>query len=200
VQPLSRTVIQLNIATRAHHVACDAPWLDLMVPAISKHRYLRHLIKIYGFEAPLEAAFRYTPGLTSLVDLRARTRSGLLAQDLMRLGLSASALADLAQRFVTFSSASEALGWMYVIERATLLHGGVRRYLTLRVPDISGAVGYLSAYDGVTGLRWSELGSALDAVAQAPPVTRQIVRAANQGFRALRDWFSEPQVQRPAAP
>src|SRR4030081_2093862 len=104
MQRLSRTVIQLNIATREHHLAVDAPWLDLMDPTVGKHRYVKHLVKIYGFEAPVEAAFRYTPGLGELVDLRARTRSGLLAQDLMRLGMSASRLTDMPQRFTTFAT------------------------------------------------------------------------------------------------
>ncbi|MEO7733947.1 MAG: biliverdin-producing heme oxygenase [Kofleriaceae bacterium] len=189
MQRLSRTVIQLNMATRSHHVEADRPWLDLMVPAVGKHAYVKQLRKVYGFEAPLEAAFRYTPGLSALVDLRARMRSGLIAQDLLRLGMSAGRLADLPQRFTTFANPAEALGWMYVIERATLLHGGVRRYLTQHVPDSCEATNYLAAYDGVAGTRWSELGSAFDAISPSPTVTRQIVRAASAGFRSLCDWF-----------
>ncbi len=191
MQRLSPTLIQLNMATRVHHVEADAPWLDLMVPSVAKSQYVKHLIKVYGFEAPLEAAFRYTPGLTSLVDLRAHTRSGLLAQDLLRLGMTASRIADLPQRFMTFASASEALGWMYVIERATLLHGGVRRYLAQRIHDASAASSYLSAYDGLAGARWSDFGGALDTIVHSPAITRQIIRAANQGFYALRSWFHE---------
>lgn len=188
---LSRTLIQLNIATREHHPAADAPWLGLMVPTVEKQCYVRHLIRVYGFEAALESAFRYTPGLAALIDLRARTRSGLLAHDLMRLGLGAARIAELEQRFVTFSSAPEALGWMYAAERSTLLHGAVRRYLAVRLPDVTAASSYLSAYDGVAGARWNELGDALDAVTQVPRVKRQILCAANQGFFALHDWFYE---------
>jgi heme oxygenase len=191
MQRLSRTVIQLNMGTRSHHVVADTPWLDLMVPTVGVHRYRKHLLRVYGFEAPLEAAFRYTPGLSSLVDLRARMRSGLLAQDLMRLGMSASRLADVPQRFTTFASPAEALGWMYVIERSTLLHGGVRRYLRQHLPDASDATSYLSAYDDATGVRWSELGSAFDAVAPSPSVVRQLLRSANAGFCALCDWFRD---------
>jgi heme oxygenase len=186
---LSRTLIQLNIATREHHGAADKPWLDLMVPTVEKEDYTRHLVKVYGFEAALEAAFRYTPGLTSLIDLRARTRSGLLVQDLLRLGFGAARTAEIDQRFVSFSSAAEALGWMYVAERATLLHGAVRRYLTLRLPEVNGASSYLSAIDGMAGARWNELGDALDAVAQVPWVKRQVLRAAHHGFAALHEWF-----------
>lgn len=189
MQRLSRTLIQLNLATREHHVAADAPWLELLVPAVAKRQYIEHLIKVYGFEAPLEAALRYTPGLSTLVDLRSRVRAGLIVQDLMRLGISASRIAALGQRFVTFSSTIEALGWMYVAERATLLHGAVRRYLTLRVPELAGATSYLSAYDGIAGDRWSELGDALESVTHAPYAKAQLILAANQGFLAFCEWF-----------
>ena len=189
MQPFSRTLIQLNLATQEHHVAADAPSLELMVPTVTRRQYVEHLIKVYGFEAPLEAALHYTPGLSALVDLRSRVRSGLIVQDLMRLGMGAGRIAALGQRFITFSSTIEALGWMYVAERATLLHGAVRRYLTLRVPELGGATSYLSAYDGVAGDRWSELGNALESVTHAPPAKPQLIRAANQGFLAFCEWF-----------
>ncbi|HZJ65141.1 MAG TPA: biliverdin-producing heme oxygenase [Kofleriaceae bacterium] len=191
VQRLSRTLLQLNIATRRHHDAADAPWLDLMVPSVDAHDYVEHLVKIYGFEAPLESALRYTPGLSTLIDLRSRTRTGLLAQDLMRLGMSASQIAKLPQRFIAFSDAVDALGWMYVVERSALRHGGVLRYLLERLPEIHHASSYLAAYDAATGNRWSELGTALDSVGDSASVVHQLARAANQGFQALRDWFSD---------
>lgn len=189
VQRLSRTLIQLNLATREHHGAADGPWLDLMQPTIGKQAYIDHLVKVYGFEAPLEAALRYTPGLSALVDLRPRVRAGLIVQDLMRLGMGAARIAELPQRFTTFSTAAEALGWMYVAERATLLHGAVRRYLTVHVADVQRATSYLAAYDGVAGDRWSDLGSALETVAQVPSAKHQLLRAAHQGFLALSEWF-----------
>jgi heme oxygenase len=189
MKPLSRTLIQLNLATRKHHAMADGLWLGLMVPSVRKSDYLRQLVTVYGFEAPLEAALRYTPGLNALVDLRAHGRTGLLVQDLMRLGVGPGRIAGLAQRFTTFSSSAEALGWMYVVERATLLHGGARRFLTARLPELTTASSYLSAYDGVTGDRWSDLGGALDAVAATPAGKRQLLRAADQGYEALAEWF-----------
>jgi len=189
MKPLSRTLIQLNLATRERHPTADGLWLELMVPGVRKSDYIRQLIMVYGFEAPLEAALRYTPGLNALVDLRAHSRAGLLVQDLMRLGIGPSRIAGLAQRFTTFSSPAEALGWMYVVERATLLHGSVRRFLNARLMELSSASSYLSAYDGVTGDRWSDLGGALDAVAATPAGKRQLLRAADLGYEALAQWF-----------
>lgn len=189
VQPLARMLIQLNVATRLQHASADAAWLALTTNPVDKPTYVAQLVKVYGFEAPLESAFRYTPGVTSLLDLRARSRTGLLAQDLMRLGMSASQIAQLPQRFTTFTSAAEALGWMYVIERASLLHGNVRRNLVQHIPDVATATSYLSAYDGVTSLRWSELSSAFDIVATAPSVVSTVLRAARQAFIAMESWF-----------
>lgn len=189
VQRLSRTLLQLNIATRSYHVDADTPWLDLTVPRVEPQHYVSHLIKVYGFEAPIESAFRYTPGLASRVDLRSRTRAGLLAHDLMRLGVSASQLAQLPQRFTTFGSVIEALGWMYVVERSTLLHPGVHRDLALRLPEVACASTYLTAYDGMASLRWSELGIALDTESSSAAVTRQLALAASQAFCAQREWF-----------
>jgi heme oxygenase len=194
VQRLSRTLIQLNVATRAHHGIADAPWLELMSPTVDKPRYVAHLLKVYGFEAPLESAFRYTPGLTALIGLRARVRTGLLAQDLMRLGMAASQIAQLPQRFVTFGSAAEALGWMYVVERTALLHGNLRRHLAHRLPETGLATSYLSAYDDQIGMRWSELGCAFDTIAPAPSMVRQIIRAAHQAFVAMHVWFTDAVV------
>jgi heme oxygenase len=191
VQRLSRTLLQLNVATRRHHDAADAPWLDLMVPSVDPRQYIHHLIRIFGFEAPLESALRYTPGLSTLIDLRARTRTGLLAQDLMRLGMTASVITGLPQRFIAFNDACDALGWMYVVERSALRHGGVLRYLVEHMPEINRASSYLAAYDAETGNRWSELGGALDIVGQSVAAIHQITRAAIQGFQALRDWFRD---------
>jgi heme oxygenase len=189
MQRLSRTLIQLNIATREHHQAADAPWLALMAPTVEKQAYIQHLIRVYGFEAPLEAAFRYTPGLPELIDLRGRTRSGFIVQDLIRLGLRASRIAELEQRFATFSTPADALGWMYVIERSTLLYGSVRRYLTKRIPEVAQASSYLSAHDRIASTRWTEFGNALDGVAQVPSIKREMLRATQQGFLALCAWY-----------
>ena len=191
VQRLSRTLLQLNVATRKHHDAADAPRLGLMVPTVDQQQYVDHLIRIFGFEAPLESALRYTPGLSALIDLRARTRTGLLAQDLMRLGMPASLITGLPQRFIAFHDVCDALGWMYVVERSALRHGGVLRYLLEHLPEINRASSYLAAYDAATGNRWSELGAALDVVGQSVATIHQITRAANQGFQALRDWFRD---------
>lgn len=184
-------LLRLNMETRCEHSRADQPWLALMGVDVTAARYVEHLVAIYGFEAPFEAALALTPGIADRVQLRQRSRSGLIVQDLLALGLSPSRIAKLPQcdLDVPFRDPPEALGWMYVVERATLLHDAVRRYLEDRLP-LAGACGYLSAYDGVAGARWQELGRALDEVATSPQAPEHIVLATRIAFARQRDWFT----------
>lgn len=185
----STALVRLNLETRVHHPDADAGWRSLVV-APSKHAYIRQLVSTYGFEAPLEAALAYTPGLRDVVDLRARSRAGLIAQDLMTLGLTPAEVARLPYCFpiAPFSTAVEALGWMYVAERATLVHTEVRVHLGSRVPEVTGALSYVDAYRDGVGERWNEFGRVLDRVAPADRDHHRLVAATHCGFRCLLDW------------
>jgi heme oxygenase len=158
---------------------------------VTRWDYLQHLVKSYGFEAPLEAALAYTPQLKQVIDLRERSRAGLAVQDLLALGLSAGDVAKLPQCFpiAPFGSALEALGWMYVNERATLRYDGVLRYLTDRLPAARGALAYLSVYAGNVNRRWNELGHSIDQLARTPQRMATVVTAAHAAFRCLHGWY-----------
>ena len=199
VHEASATLARLNQDTRAHHAAADAPWLALLGTEVRRKDYIRHLVITYGFEAPLEGAFAYSIGLRAVVNLRERTRSGLLAQDLLALGSSPAELSALPQCFsiVPFADVAEALGWLYVVERATLHHVSVRRNLVQRIPDIRHATSYLSAAGSVAGARWQALGVALDELATTESITDRIVTAADHAFRRWRDWLelNQPELR-----
>src|SRR5687768_9968849 len=108
------------------------------------------LARTYGFVAPFESACKYTPGLGRVLDFRTLTRAGLIAQDLLALGVTPSQVSTVTQceSITPFTDVPEALGWFYVVERSTLLHDGIRRHLLGRLPEVSPAVAYLSEYDG----------------------------------------------------
>src|SRR5439155_7282571 len=76
------TLLRLNLETQSHHPAADRLWAPLLVPNVTKWQYVAGLAHVYGFDAPLEAALAYTPDLRLAIDLRARIRAGLVAQDL----------------------------------------------------------------------------------------------------------------------
>jgi len=182
--------LRLNLETRTHHAAADEGWLALLSPAAQRYDYVRQLISAYGFQAPVEAAFAYTPRLHLALELRERTRAGLLAQDLLALGLKASEIATLPQCFpiAPFGNPTEALGWMYATERATLLHDSIRRYVVAKIPYAARACAYLSAYEGIASARWLEFGRVLDRVANNEHLIDELITAAHAGFRCLIEW------------
>jgi heme oxygenase (biliverdin-IX-beta and delta-forming) len=190
MESVASTLLRLNLETQSHHAAADQMWAPLLAPNVTKWQYVARLALVYGFEAPLEAALAYTPNLHLAIDIRARIRAGLVAQDLIVLGLSASEVAALPQCFpmAPFGSPLEALGWLYVSERTTLQHDAVRRNLVGKMPEIRNATEYLSVYDGIVGLRWQELGTAFDRFIRSERALDEVIAGAHAGFRTLATW------------
>jgi heme oxygenase len=184
------TLLRLNLETQSHHAAADQLWAPLLAPTITKWQYVARLALVYGFEAPLEAALAYTPNLRLAIDLRSRIRAGLVAQDLITLGLSPSEVAGLPQCFpmAPFGSPIEALGWLYVSERTTLQHDAVMKNVVGRLPETAKATAYLSVYDGIVGLRWQELGATFDRFVRTDRAMDDLIAGARAGFRCLATW------------
>ena len=190
--------MKLNMATRHSHADVDEPWLDLLRPKVSRADYLGHLVRTYGVLAPFEGACKYTPGLNRILDLVQQTRAGLIAQDLLALGLSPVQVATVPQchAITTFRNVPEALGWLYVVERSTLLQAGIRRHLVAELPEVEHACAYLSAYEGRTSEHWMTFGRLLDRIGAKPEVANEIMNAAQNGFDTVKKWC---RVARPEA-
>lgn len=186
----SQMLTRLNLETRSQHAEADGLWIELLSGA-SESAYIDALVVCYGFEAPIEAAISLTPGVQTVLALRPRARSGLIVQDLLALGFTPYKIARLPQccQIVPYRDVAEALGWLYVVERATLIHDGVRRQLQEQLPSVR-AWNYLSAYEGQAGMRWQELGAALDSIAVDGDIANQIVAAARDAFATQRHWVS----------
>lgn len=182
---------RLDVETRDLHAGVDGYWLDLMASGVTRERYRSQLVRTYGFEAALESALIMTPNLV-LADRLDRTRSGLIAQDLLALGVTPGRMTALPQAsIVSFDDPIEALGWKYVAERPTQLHSAIKRNIVQRVPRSANALAYLSAYDGVAAARWQSLGMLLDHIAQRPLAGERLVRAAKAAFCTMGKWFRE---------
>jgi heme oxygenase len=184
-------VERLTEETRVHHADADGDLDALFAKDVTATQYLVFLMRVYGFEAPLDAAIAMTPKLELVLDLRARSRAGFLAQDLMAIGVRPAEVTalPLCLSIPQFRSVAEAMGWMFVVERTTLAHNLIRRHLMTRLPlEMEVASAYLSSYEGVVGKRWQELGAALDHVARHPAVAERIVASANDAFRCRRNW------------
>lgn len=191
MQEVSGLLTRLNLATRQYHADVDGPWLDLMRPTVSVADYLGQLVRTYGFVAPFESACKYTPGLGRVLDIGQLMRAGLIAQDLLSLGLTASQVASVpyCPAITTYRSPSEALGWAYVIERSTLLHDGIRRHIARQLPEAARAMSYLAAYDGRVGDHWTTFGRIVDRAGTTPQLANEIINAAHDGFRVAKQWF-----------
>ncbi len=184
----STMLARLDAATRDHHAELDAYWLDLMAQGVTTDRYSAQLVRVYGFEAPLESALAYTRGFV-VADRRDLTRSGLIVQDLIALGMKPAAASRLGQSTIApFPTAHEALGWWYVSERQSQLFNGVKRHLVSRLPQVASACAFLGSYDGVAAARWQQLGTVLDAQAWKHGHD-VIISAARAAFEHALHWF-----------
>lgn len=193
----SKNLVRLDVETRAFHAEADAPWLELVAPGrdVGRYGYVEQLVAAYGFDAPLESALAYTPHLAGILDITPRFRSGLLAQDLLALGLTPSAIAGLRQCMIApFASVAEAMGWLYVHQRSTLLFEAVRTQLVDRVPEVAAATSALCIHAGRTAAMWDALGPPLDRVARTTAVEDRVVQAAHDAFRTLIAWHRRPSV------
>ena len=181
---------RLDMETRDHHAGVDGYWLDLMASGVTREQYKALLVRIYGFEAPIESALAYTPHLV-IADRRERTRSALIVQDLLALGITPGKITALPQcdSIAPFDDPAEALGWKYVIERPTQLHSAIRRNVVSRIPDVANACSYLSACDGIAAARWQQFGLLLDDVSRRPGATESMLAAAKTAFEAMAGWF-----------
>lgn len=179
------------MSTREWHADVDDAWLQLLSPSVSRADYLAQLVRTYGFVAPFESACKYTPALGRFVDFRQLLRAGLIAQDLLSLGLLPSQVAQIphCESITTFGSVEEALGWLYVVERATLLQDGIRRHLLAHIRELDRAMSYLTAFDGRVNDHWESFGRMLDEAGATPASADRIAVAAAAGFGCVRSWF-----------
>jgi heme oxygenase len=181
-------LMRLALETRAHHAAADANRLAVMEES-ALDAYRAYLTLIYGFEAAVEHALMRTPGFDPRV-LRARTKAGRLVQDLIALGATEPDVSRTPRCVVRpFHSAAEGYGWLYVIDRNTLLFGLIRRHLMQHL-RLRHALAYLSCYGDTPGGMFRDLGELINKEAErGREAVAEIVGAANRAFWSQRAWF-----------
>ena len=187
VKPPSWMLLRLGLETQQHHAVADADRIALM-EAASPADYRAHLARIHGFEAPVEQA------LTSILDahiVRERTKAHWLRRDLHALGMTTADVDYVPQCTVRIASETQALGWLFVLERQTLLAGLIRRQLEHRFgAEVGDATSYLSAYGDSPGARFRSLCEVLDQYAAEQAVNPTlIVAGASEAFRCQRQWY-----------
>jgi heme oxygenase len=191
VEQVGAILMKLNLATRQFHADVDEPWLALLDKKVAVADYLNVLVRTYGLLAPFESACRYTTGIPRVVDGHFLQRAGLIAQDLLTLGLSPMQVAVIptCPDLTIFRSIGEALGWLYVVERSTLLQDGIRRHLLQTLPQVEPATSYLATYEGRANEHWLQLGRLLDHAISSADVEREALESATNAFATCRTWL-----------
>ncbi|HEV7553896.1 MAG TPA: biliverdin-producing heme oxygenase [Kofleriaceae bacterium] len=189
-------LVRLNRETVVHHADADATWHSLLVLDVRRDDYIDQLIRVYGFEAPLEGALAYAPEMDT-VERREQARSGRIVEDLLVLGMRPGQIAQLAQcpDITPFADPLHALGWLYALERATMIHGMLRRHLISRFPEIVRATTYLAAGEGSMGERLRDLGAVLERVVTSAESENSVLVGAHMALASQRRWFGQPAHQ-----
>ncbi|HUS27709.1 MAG TPA: biliverdin-producing heme oxygenase [Kofleriaceae bacterium] len=180
-------LVRLGLETTHHHAPADEDRLAALTIS-SIHEYRSFLVRVLGFEAPVEEAVAKVHQI-ELRFVRERARVPLLRRDLLALGMSERDIGECPRATVTIRTAPEALGWMFVLERQTLLAGLLRRQIQ-QVLGTNTPTMYLNAYGGAPGARMRDFGTRLGELAhtQSPSA---IIDAANIAFRSQRQWYQQ---------
>jgi len=181
-------LIRLALETGGHHAIADEDRLKVM-DAKSRAEYRAYLVRIYGFEGPVEEAIAKVADLEPEL-VQERQKISRLHADLVALGLTpevVSWLPTFPAAAINIRSAAQAIGWLYVLERATLLAGLVRRHISRTLGE-STPIDYLATDAGIPGARFRALGEALCRHARKSS-PKAIICAANEAFRAQRQWY-----------
>lgn len=194
------TLAVLDRETRALHAEADWGWHRLLRDdGVTRDDYVHQLTVTFGFECAFEVECSQTPGLGQIIGLHGRSRSMLIAQDLLALGRAVDEVKAIrCHAFAPFPGAAEALAWMYAVERPTLIHGEVCDLLASRFVDLGRAMTYLNAFESDASKRRAELGIALDRLCISDTICKRVIEAARAGFHTLIEWqrTNSPAFQR----
>lgn len=180
---------RLGSLTATYHPTADAQRLAVLDVA-GAAQYRAFLERIYGFESAVELCASSLPVVADAAS-GARARIGRLHQDLLALGLTEVYIASLPQALVVGHTAAEALGYLFVTERHTLLAGLIRRSLQPRLHDtFPHARAYFDAHtDGGKHLR--EFGEAVTgSLTRKEARPDAILAAARRAFDSQQQWYA----------
>lgn len=181
-------LVRLALETRQHHAEADADRLAVMeIRATSEYR--EALARVYGFEVAVELALDrfHEPDRTFFAT---RGKRAHLARDLVALGVSELAVEQLALTSVRIATVAQGLGWMFVVERHTLVAGLLARHLERTSPAWANACAYFNMYAESPGARFRAFGEALgEHVKRGTATPQALVSAASEAFRCQRLWY-----------
>lgn len=192
-------LIRLALETSVHHAAADEHRLSgLRVKTVDDYRGF--LARIFGFEAVVEQTLsRHLTRANS--SLHARLKASLLREDLRALDVSERDLRRIPlSPALHVPSLAHGLGWMFVLERHTLVAGQLCRHVSGTLGTVAArSTSYLGARGDRPGVSFRAFGEALGELAATYPPAL-IVQGANEAFRTQRQWYSAQQREAAVPP
>jgi len=163
----------------------------ILRPSVTLADYQTYLVKMYGITKVCED--QVFPLIEAVVpDLSERYKSAYILEDLAKTGYPEEKLADLPVFDYTFSSVSEALGFMYVIEGSTLggrvLYKHIHQALGLNAEN---GARYFWGYGPQTGILWKSFIAALAGFAVEKDESVKIIESAVQTFAYTDNWLNK---------
>ena len=186
----------LRAGTAPLHIALEKR-LPFFSPALDRAHYQRLVQAYYGFYQPLERRLETSAQLPLDFNLAERLKAATLHSDLLALGLSEQAIADLplCQALPLASSREACLGVLYVVEGATLGGQILRREIAARLElDADSGAAFLDVYGAATGRRWREFTDYLASCELDAPARQAVVSAAQETFSCFEQWLDRMEV------
>lgn len=181
-------LLRLGFETSMHHAHADEDRLAAMSIA-TLDAYRRFLLRVWGFEMPVERAMLQVPEVDSGF-IENSCRSARLRADLHALGYTDQVLTiqpTLAN--VNVRTGAQALGWLFVLERHSMLSGLICRQLQFVLgSQIEPSLQYFSACGETAGTRLRRFGEAVSLYARKFTPSA-IIAGAQEAFRTQRQWY-----------
>jgi heme oxygenase len=115
----------------------------------------------------------------------------LIEDDLQTLGMKQVEIQSIPQCMWIpwFDAPWSALGWAYVVERATLEHPGLFRHVATVLPgEAAFSATYLKTYASSTHEMWQSFAQGLELASAIPQHLDLIVDGAQAAYRSFRRW------------
>ncbi len=179
--------------TQANHDRLEAHPLtaQLMAPTLTKAAYLDVLQAFYGYYLPIERTFAAWAVSLPQLQLNARRKVHLLADDIQYLA-SATELDRLpvCEHVPAYDAPAAMIGCLYVLEGATLGGQIISRHLTQQIgvrPDAG--MRFFSGYAEQTGAMWKAFRQVVTDCVQDEHTETAVIEAACQTFDTFERWL-----------
>jgi heme oxygenase len=182
----------LRGATKSSHDRIEGA-LPFLEPGLTRARYTCALRAFYGYLVLLEPLCEKAAGSAGVaLDLPQRRKLPLLAADLTVLGHTPGDLRALprCRSLPSVTSASQAMGALYVTEGATLGGQIIGRHLRSSLElDAGTGAGFFAGYGDQTREMWTRFASHVDRAVDLD--LEATIATAIETFGTMERWFVE---------